>query len=756
MTGSPVFKFSSHQTKKQNIQRKLNFVRDVPRNQLRLHIDNLLDSDKNSDSQDEKAVPKPAKSFSSLSSFVFENKKGVKRKLDFDGDNVSDEVSSFRFSNQNISLNGFHSRNSSLADGKSVTISPGRNLGRRSSLTRSSITSTCRRRLFADAQPEMKKARLESPVLCSRPKTKEVKLSLQKRFPGVPNSDAARSGLLLNLAFSKYNMLNNDKEKNVSVDFVGEKNGKRSSKKELLQYSSIKKDSSSFHFSPVFKAIKKVKRKLDLEDDTITKLMTDGASAIEMTVSKESNGPSCSNVGAQATETSKASAECKEIENQSNGVEVAASSPIIEVQKSAPHGKGDFFKNSKLRPSLRNEIFNLSKPGLEDSLTKVNSCRTHRRSNFSRPNHILAHRSPLECVRVKSKCDRIVVNKDLEERNSLRTDGDTSSYSRNAESAASRSAKRWFDDSFYKGKRSDLRKSLFHRKQEGFLDSHIQRFLNDCAQAAELRVPNELSDSQGSNARREQSFGEEPASRIEDVESPVRVKVTKAFPRIEEKLITDSKVETATCPDETSPVIQLKKHKASSKSSSRKTKYCENVAYPPRKEMAISSDFIIEDSTSQEINKHCVEEVELFIENAESQEGFAGFTNEDCMLADDSFSEMKNFSVLDVTAKDNTLHVAIEEESVSACSPKSNLVDPDLLACIFCAVLFLLFFLQIIIIILNVFQVEEISSSESISEELHFTEPTEESLTPSRNILESNNDETFDSAKKRKRKKCYS
>lgn len=754
MTGSPVFKFSSHQTKKQKIQRKLSFVRDVPRNQRRLHIDNLLDSDKNSDSQDEKVIPKPAKSFSSLSSFVFENKKGVKRKLDFDADEVSDEVSSFRFSNQNISLNGFHSRNSSLGDVKSITISPSKHRGHRSSCTRSSITSTCRRRLFPDAEPELKKAKLESPILCPRPKKKEVKLSLQKRFPGVPNSDAARSGLLLNLAFSKYNMLNNDKAENVSVDFVGEKNAKSSSKKELLQYSSIKKDSSSFHFSPVFKAIKKVKRKLDLEDDNATKKPTDVASANETSISK------LFSVGAAAaTETSMKtdgmasdSAVCKEIEKQDNGARAIASSPI-EAQKSVTHGKVDFVRNSRLRPSLKNEIFNLSKPGQEDSLIKVDGNRMQRRSNFSHPGHVLSHRSSLGCVKVKSKCDRIIVNKDLEEKSSLRTDGDTSSCSKNTESVASRSAKRWFDDSFYKGKRSDLRKSLFHRRQDAFLDSHIQRFLNDCAQAAELGVPNELPNNQGSESKKESSSQDEPASRIEDVESPVRVKVNQAFPSVEEISRSDAEAETAVHPKETSPIIQLDKRKASSKSSSKKMSYCENSVLSPEKQKVINSDFIIEDSTSQEINKHCIEEVEIFIENAESHDGFVGFTDEDCQLADDSFDEMKNFSVLDVTANSDTLHVAIEEESAYAGSQKSNLVDPDLLVCTFlrCTILFCL---QIIIFI--DFQVEEVSSSESISEELHFTEPTEESSTPSKYNLETNNDEIFDSAKKRKRKKCYS
>lgn len=654
MTGSPVFKFNSHLTKKQKIQRKLNFVRDVPRNQLRLHIDNLRDSDKNSDSQDEKEAPKPTRSFSSLSSFVFENKKGVKRKLDFDGDDVSEGVSSFRFSNQNISLNGLHSRNSSLCDVKSVTVSPGKNPGRRSSCTRSSIASTCRRRLFPDGERETKRAKLESPVLCPRPRNKEVKLSLKKRFPGVPNSDAARSGLLLNLAFSKYNMLNANQEENVSVDFVGQKSAKSSTKKELLQYSSIKKDSSSFHFSPVFKAIKKVKRKLDLEENeaNVSTEPSETLDAKQPSLAAQSDAiqESYKKSGGIPPEISK--------ETESGARAVASS------DKSATKSKAAFW-NSRLRPSLRNEIFNLSKPNQENpTRPKADSCQMQKR--FSHSSNILVQRN-LGCAKVRSKCDRIIVNKSsLEDRSLSRTDRDTSS--KDTESAASRSAKRWFNDSFYKGKRSDLRKSLFHRRHEAFVDSHIQRFLNDCAQAAES---SETSGQSECEADRKLTYDDDPGSRIEDVESPVRTKA-KAAPGIEEVSTTDTEVGTATCSQGTSPVIQLETRPG------RSTSICQNMFESPKEPV---DDFIIEDSTSQEINKHCVEEIEVFIDDAESDDGFIGFTSEECQIADETVCELKNFTDFNTTDDNNVFQASIEEESISGCSRKSNPTDRGLQVC---------------------------------------------------------------------------
>lgn len=713
MTGSPVFKVNLNTSKKQKLQRKLKFVRDVPKNQLRLHVDNLQsDGCKAETKTQTQDLNKNAKSISSsLSSFVFANKKGVKRKLDFDVDDASDDMSSFRFSSRNISAYGMPSKNSSLADFKSITLSPNKNRFR-GSYSRSSITSTCRRRLFADGEPSLKRAKFESPVIGSNSNSKknEIKLSLKKKFPGVPNSDAARSGLLLNLAFSKYNLSSNDKNEQKSLGFVGD-TAVTTATKDFVNYSSIKKDENSHCHSPVFMAIKKVKRKLNLEEQD-TRCPVNVPSQVE--VAKEKGQPEMIDMPEDISAESRVQKEnrCEPVDildvekhlsmtalnehnnstpnlhpkiekpNKSTHVE---SSPVFTI---GHHGtqkqRNDLFKNSKLRSSLRNKIFNLSKCSgglakdilasntpLSPVLDKRNGQHEHRRDSDDLKYYFNNSKRKLT-----PKYDRIIVNRDLAER-TKRDSERLKSLTDNMRSKSGLSKKphRWIDDSFGKdkAKKCPKMKSSLDVKQRSFMASHMQRFLKDCLEAAEKGIG--ADDMWNTSSADGEPVSSEPAP-VGNTDEP-KVNGDSARERSPLAKQVPNRVECLNCPMEESvcedsaghvPVIdsaesqddselrrlqsalQIVKSPECRHNPESKSSLAAENQQSPKADVVWNrrSDFIIEDPNSQEISNQCIEEVELVIENPNSEDSCLG-DDDDCDTERTLLSRSKRFHIFEDT-----------------------------------------------------------------------------------------------------------
>ncbi len=665
-----MFRLHANVTNKQKIQRKLNFVRHVPEDSLRLHIDNLLsESDKNSEPCDVKFAKKREETGSVSSSFVFERRRGVKRKLDFDADEASDEVSSYKFSSRNISLCGFQSKNSSLFDVKSLVLTPSK---RRVRGSRSSIASTCRRRLFSDLEPDPKRPKLESPVLCQKSKKKEVKLSLKKKFPGVPNSNSARSGLLLNLAFSKYN-LSTDKE-DVSIDFV-DKSAARTAKK----------DDSAFRHSPVFQAIKKVKRRLDLEKSASKEENVNrGQNSRDESVSRGRN--SCSDGRSQGLNDAvtnpsvsgyqAGSSMVSDAVNAHDAGTVEATTGSQEQKKGGPSPRtkstekcrNDLFKNSKVRPLLRNEIFNLSRPSYvynyKKSIVDVSPI-PHR----PRPDRFVAK----SCKKSKAESvyARIIVNRSpLEVRNDL----ENSSSERSCQLMASKTAKKWFNDSFNK-KRSDLRKSLFHRKKDAFLESHMQRFLKDCVNAIGQEVTQEESQTEG-------KLADENAEGYLDIAADERNKNTESQDLVthmkEQNFIADSppasNIEQENIFGDPKFVIE----ETSPKENLEPVESCfsNNAASQESAKNQLSKDdLVVEDISSQEIGDHCVEEVLLIIDSPGSSDEFSEHPREDGLINDSLIERSQRLRILDESI-DYNRSVIFGETSEQPCQQLSILV-PD-------------------------------------------------------------------------------
>lgn len=550
MTGSPVLMFKPISSRKLKNFRKTISFGDVEQAQPGTHdtknaaISDLDPSNHKTavnetghpltvGSQDE-FNPMTSKSIcSNSSSFAFPNRKGVKRKLNFDVDVGSDDVSSLRFSDKNISLYGMKSRTSSALDNVSlpefhnVTLSPNKRRSRFSgSYSRSSVASviSCRRRLFAESEPPHKKAKLSSPDL-SKKKT-EVKLSLKKKFPGVPNSESARSGLLLNLAFSKYN-LSNKKKDDVCVDFVDNSPVCTTTKKDFVHYSQIKKNEISLSRSPVFMAIKKVKRKLNLEDqdtsgmvknvgDDETCAMNDVAGGISMKGTrlssrnvesivdsngglKESDLSGQNDVGVLSNSLNRNDrrTDSRNLDISNKSVATTTSSPNVHLTNHRCESlsfsyqktnlKNNLFKNSKLRSTLRNKIYDLSHVKVdaqEKSVVKENvinhpcsllaAPKSHRYEKFADANQNSHFKSTFS----SSNCNRYQkVIKDCDERNANHT----------FKSIPYRKLpKKWISCD------SSLEKSIKRRQamiecDQKFLKSHMNRFLTDCLVSVEQK-----------------------------------------------------------------------------------------------------------------------------------------------------------------------------------------------------------------------------------------------------------------------------
>lgn len=728
MTGSPVIKVNLNTSRKQKIQRKLNLVRDVPENLQQLHVDNMKCNISEPGVKIQDFSKQNTKSItSSLSSFVFPDKKGVKRKLDFDIDDASDEMSSFRFSSRNISMSGLQSMNSSLADIRSITFSPNKNRFR-GSYSRSSVTSNCRRRLFTD-EPVPKKAKLESPVLGSNNNSKknEIRLSLKKKFPGVPNSDAARSGLLLNLAFSKYN-LSTSKNENISFGFVD--NTGVITKNDFVQYSSIKKDDNSHSHSPVFMSIKKVKRKLNLEEQDTSKCSIKINVPIQESIIEEQNNcemsstisKNISNIKYEQEENNQVISENEQMDisnverhlsstavsdndthitpnSLSKIIKLSKENRLFESQRcTSPvlrkghYGtlkqRNDLFKNSKLRSSLRNRIFNLSKDRDEAAkrvsvsstycspvLNKKNCQSQHRkRSNdlkhiFNYPQNALARRY-----------DRIVVKHDVVER----TKQDVETLKHLSESTCSSSQlqkkrPRWVENTFSKEKDkrcSKTSKPPSDNKPNSFIASHIQRFLRDCLEAVRLGIgedysPNTSVVKNKSILAEELPFPEKSDDqKIDEELTNGNFKLPEDYHfRSNEKLVLPAEMSVSTnkfCykPLENSGGV----HESVEDSGNKLVKFSKTVELPDKiscitedsqslkdrqDEQNKRHDFIIENADSQEINDQCIEEVELVIMSADSENSVV--ENDDSHTDRTLLSRAKRFHIFEDTIDEDVL-----------------------------------------------------------------------------------------------------
>lgn len=679
MTGSPVFRFNANSTWQQKIHRKLNFVRDIPKNQLRLHVDNLIEKEEHN----EKDIAESVKT-SSLSSFVFSNKKGVKRKLDFDNDDSSDDVVSSKLNMKNISLCGFQSKNSSLIDIRSITLSPNKNRIR-SSYSRSSVTSTCRRRLFTDNESYSKKPKLESPVLCQNTKQKEIKLSLKKKFPGVPNSDSARSGLLLNLAFSKYNLSNTEKQGNISVDFV-EDSSIKASKKEFMQFSTIKNDDSSFGHSPVFMSVKKVKRRLNLEDgDSSTignidmlknnmeleinesNIINENHESTSDFISDKLNGGNeknqleISEINENISQESSDAMFLEKIEKNEGWeknliFKSNLYSPIMKAYKDSNTSRKDLFKNSKLRSSLKNKIFNLSKTNRNDLAEPFSVSNIEYSSAIEKNYYLSYNNSKNKCKNIskdlknkRKKYDRIVINTAISEKSK-----DTN-YKQLNKDHCSRSVtnkKKLIDDSFNKCKLS----TTFDQNQEIFSNLHIQRFLNDCLNVLEQGIDGENFSNDSSHTIETSKLGINSQSmeslktfKIENCESQENKIHTKSDFIIESESqdanITkeiEKFVMTVESPERMNNKYKNITSRCDESITEVKSNYIiECTESENTNEQCDKIDFIIENATSQEINKQCIEEVELFIEDINSPDEYYDSKINDCcdILSENSASQ---------------------------------------------------------------------------------------------------------------------
>lgn len=575
MAGSPVFKCKPTSSKKLKLHRKIS-LQNVNDNQPK-HSHPFPATEPKPNSSDQSLERKngssgfqdvtnriePNKSVSSsLSSFVFPSKKCAKRKLNFDVDDDNDDVSSLRFSDKNFSLCGFRSKTSSITDQRSLpdirnaAPSPNKNRNRFSGSYRSSVGSviSCRRKLFTESEPALKKPKLTSPVLCQKTKSnkKEIKLSLKKKFPGVPNSDSARSGLLLNLAFSKYN-LSNSKKEDVSVDFVNNASGCTATKKDFVHYSQIKQDDSSHCRSPVFMAIKKVKRKLNLEDQcslASNKSIESNADNLNGNDSKDDTPaiePVCekqnlpkSDVDAEAANISESDRKthpvAPDLKPKNNALSTITDilkerrdskrhdtsakaftpfSPIIAKQTSMGNDsssmqklniakcKNNLFKNSKIRSTLRDKIFDLS---------EVNSNRDKKVPNESSDNKLFLENTL--CRNEISKLDKsgnicelgtstketssTNVIADSKEINTTKPDPSSKKVCKFRNSHQQKNPKKWINrDSFGQTNPTNHQFKLGNANScdQKFLKRHMNRFLTDCLTFSGQRNDSDNEDS---------------------------------------------------------------------------------------------------------------------------------------------------------------------------------------------------------------------------------------------------------------------
>lgn len=796
MTGSPVIKVNLNTSRKQKIQRKLNFVRDVPENLHQLHVDNLKCNISEPSVKIQDLSKQNTKSItSSLSSFVFPDKKGVKRKLDFDIDDASDEMSSFRFSSRNISVSGLQSKNSSLADIRSVTFSPNKNLFR-GSYSRSSVTSNCRRRLFAD-EPALKKAKLESPVIGSNNNSKknEIRLSLKKKFPGVPNSDAARSGLLLNLAFSKYN-LSTSKNENISFGFVD--NNGVITKNDFVQYSSIKKDDNSHSHSPVFMSIKKVKRKLNLEEQDTSKCSIKINVPIEESIIEEQNNCEMSNISKNISNITYEQEENDGVifENEqmdisnverhlsstathttpnslSKIIKLSKESKLFESQKcTSPvlmkghYGtlkqRSDLFKNSKLRSSLRNRIFNLSKDR-DDAAKRVSMSSTYCSPVLNKKNFHSQHRKRSNDLKhifnysqntLAQRYDRIVVKHDVVER--TKRDAETLKHLSESTSSSSQLQKkrlRWVENTFSKEKDkrcSKTSKPTSDNKPNSFIASHIQRFLRDCLEAARLGIgadysPNTSVINNKSILAEELSFSEKSdEQKINEELTNDNFKLSEDYHfRPNERLVLPAEMSVSTNRFCCIPLENSNGVNGSEEDSGNKLVKSSKIVELPDKTSCITEDsqslkdrqeeqnkrhdFIIENADSQEINDQCIEEVELVIVSANSENSFVG--NDDSHTDRTLLSQAKRFRIFEDTIDEDILmKTSAVEDTLLDDGSVYNYQD-------------------------QCYKVEEISTSESMSIKDQSPKIYDAVGTPLKKGSISDHNETFDSEKKGKRKR---
>ncbi|XP_065215609.1 uncharacterized protein LOC135842154 [Planococcus citri] len=695
MAGSPVFKFKPSSCKKQRLHRKLS-LQNVSENQSK-HLPQFPVTDPKPDSSDQRLETKtetssiqnvtnrtePNKSISSsLSSFVFPSKKCAKRKLNFDVDADNDDVSSLRFSDKNLSLCGFRSKTSSVADQRSLpdirnaVQSPNKNRTRFSGSYRSSVGSviSCRRKLFTEFEQSVKRPKLTSPVLCQKTKSnkKEIKLSLKKKFPGVPNSDSARSGLLLNLAFSKYN-LSNSKKEDVAVDFVDNASGCTTTKKDFVHYSHIKQDDSSRCRSPVFMAIKKVKRKLNLEDQsTFVSNKSIGSNTDEINVNQSKDETSTvepvhekqnqleSKVHSEAynileferknesippdqkpknstlpavTESVKENQDSKRHEPSTKIF--TPFSPIISKQTNMGHYsssmeklkiakcKNNLFKNSKIRSTLRDKIFDLS---------KINT-----NSDAKITNETIDDQSPIEDGNSTNHNQISIANKSGNIRRSGVSTKENSSRNVTIHSSGpngtkicksrnSRQSKKWINhDSFqeHNSVNRQFKLGSVTSCDQKFLKSHMNRFLADCLTFAGQRsesdnegfpdkiarnAPDDINSKENIIIDDEQSPNKESTDFIiENVKSQdqpaSKMKITT------NKLVIDKKNLSCKRPDNKIENVDLRNEAAESK--------CDEMRIELKK-------FVIDEKNlNNEKNDFAIENVdsqdEVIIENVDSQ-----------------------------------------------------------------------------------------------------------------------------------------
>lgn len=670
MTGSPAFKSRSSLSKVQRIQRRTSTSASVTEQYSDI-LDSRLTSEHNRERVDRELAknsnilgantkkqsgPGLSRSIcSSLSSFIFPCKKAVKRKLNFDVDDGSDDVSSLQFSGRNISLCGFQSKTCSVVDNRSLpelcnaTLSPNKNRYRYSgSYCRSSVSSvvSCRRRLFVESEPPQKKAKLTSPILCPKTKSKrkEIKLSLKKKFPGVPDSESARGGLLLNLAFSKYN-LSNTKQEEVSVDFVDNMTVRTVKNKDLIQYSQIKKEESSICRSPVFMAIKKVKRKLNLEDHE-NSLSTygrnlDAPKVIEcndniplidgddvLSKSDHSNAAGIvlnEKIAPKVGELSALRARCYNhkaaVSNSLNEHSpnlafrkinertIVFASPAVAQQtdpNQSPFSLGkmkltksfrnDLFKNSKLRSTLKNKIFDLSKGSVPEYVEKALTATTA--DNFSsmtkegmflrdevreKTDKLTAMASRNSKItddrhKLKSVCETLglgfcdAAKKEDEhghrktvDRASLKI-GKTCENSRDRQTSMQRSNRGYcVGDNLTKTALPEYLNSI-QECDRRFLKSHMNRFLKDCLVSVGRRGPHEKeicaneidevihasntkSRSHIAGENNDKKFGDLRDSQIiiDNVDSQIKIPVIESINSQEEAIFIESVISQNEC-----------------------------------------------------------------------------------------------------------------------------------------------------------------------------------------------------------------